>query len=205
MNNNITKKEIYEQKRQKKIETEEKQKKEKKKNQLLFSLAVAIPLVILGGIMGYALYAGSGGDNVATPDIAELLPDQGTTHIKEGEAHPPYNSNPPTSGWHYGNPVDWGTYKEKFSQEQLVHNLEHGGIVIQYKPTLDPPIIKKLEELKASEFECKLVVAPNDALDKNIALTAWRRLYTSDTYDENSVKAFIKKYRNTGPELVPCR
>jgi len=95
-------------------------------------------------------------------------------------------------------------YDKELPQEQLIHNLEHGGIVIQYKLDLDKAIIAKLEDLKKSEFECKLVVAPYKGLDKNIALTAWHRLYKTDTYDETTIKNFIKKYRDTGPEFVPC-
>lgn len=197
----IPKKQLYEQKRQQKLEAKEARRKERRKNQLMFSLAVGIPILLIGGFISYILYTSSGAN---IPDIGELFADQGRTHIKEGQAHPDYNSNPPTSGWHYDAPADWGVYKEEFPQERLIHNLEHGGIVIQYKPELDPQIISELEELKTSEFECKLVIAPNKNLDKNIALTAWRRLYKAEGYEEETIKNFIKKYRDTGPELVPC-
>ena len=43
-----------------------------------------------------------------------------------------YNSFPPSSGPHFQTPAPWGIYEEPIKQTILVHNLEHGGIVIQY-------------------------------------------------------------------------
>ncbi|MBI3335750.1 MAG: DUF3105 domain-containing protein [Candidatus Portnoybacteria bacterium] len=197
----MNKKDLYEQRKQQKFEAKEARRKEQRKSQLFFGLAVGVPVLLIGGFISYILYTSSG---AGIPDIGEFFADQGRTHIKEGEAHPAYNSNPPTSGWHYDTPVDWGVYKEETPEERLIHNLEHGGIVIEYKPDFDPSIIAKLEDLKTSEFECKLVVASNKNLDKNIAVRAWHRLYKTDAYDETIIKNFIKKYRDTGPELVPC-
>lgn len=57
---------------------------------------------------------------------------QGREHISVGASHLPYNSSPPTSGPHYGNPAPWGIYDHELPDEQLVHNLEHGGIWISY-------------------------------------------------------------------------
>lgn len=197
----MNKKEIYEQKIQRKFEAKEQAQKEKKKDRTLLFLAVLIPLALMGGIIAYAFYSQNPS---ARKEIGEIFPDQGRPHIKAGEQHPPYNSNPPTSGWHYDDPVEWGVYKDEQTEERLVHNLEHGGVVIQYKPTLDPAVITKLEELKTSKFECKLVVAPFNALDKTIAISAWRRLYKSDTFDESAIKEFIQQYRNRAPESTPC-
>lgn len=198
----VSKKEIYEQRRKEKIEKREAQKKELKRARLFTVLAIVVPSLIVIALFGY-IFVTSSALNI--PDIGESFPDQGREHIKEGDAHPAYNSNPPTSGWHYGTPADWGVSKEEIPQERLVHNLEHGGVVIQYKSELDAQTIAKLEDLKNSEFECKLVVTPYKGLDNNIAVSAWQRLYKSDTYDEETVKNFIRKYRNRAPELVPCR
>lgn len=202
MTDNFTKKQSYQEKRQQKFEAKEQTRKEKKKDNTLLLVAILVPLALIGGIIIYGFRVQK--SSVTTKEIGEFLPDQGRTHIKAGEAHPTYNSNPPTSGWHYDDPVAWGTYKDEQIEERLVHNLEHGGVVIQYKPTLDPATIAKLEELKKSKFECKLIVAPFSKLDKNIALSAWRRLYKSDTLDEQTLKEFIKQYHDRAPESVPC-
>ena len=72
------------------------------------------------------------------------VPDQGggNLHMPRGDEHPPYNSVPGTSGWHYsdsGAPIAWGIYNEFIPDEVLVHNLEHGGVGIHYNcPTAAP-------------------------------------------------------------------
>ena len=43
-----------------------------------------------------------------------------------------WNTTPPTSGPHYAIPVVYGMYDEPVNQAQLVHNLEHGAIAVQY-------------------------------------------------------------------------
>src|SRR3990167_4512427 len=60
--------------------------------------------------------------------VGQEFENQGQAHIKNGESHPPYNSNPPTSGWHYVLPANWGVYAKPLADEQAIHNLEHGGI-----------------------------------------------------------------------------
>lgn len=57
---------------------------------------------------------------------------QGREHITVGASHLPYNSNPPTSGPHYDNAAPWGIYDHELPDEQLIHNLEHGGVWISY-------------------------------------------------------------------------
>ena len=61
-------------------------------------------------------------------------PSEGRSHITTLNPKPPikYNSFPPTSGKHYYVPAVWGSYDSPVSEYQAIHNLEHGGIVIQY-------------------------------------------------------------------------
>lgn len=199
----LTRKERYEARQKEKLKAKEAQQQVKKRDALFFALAILVPLALIGGLITYSIMSGQ--KNIAKiPDVGQRFPIQSRDHIAIGAAHPPYNSNPPTGGWHYATPANWGVYTSQLPEEQLVHNLEHGGIVVQYKLSLDKAIIAKLEDLKKSGFECKLVVAPYSNMDKNIALTAWGRLYASDTFDETTIKNFIQKYRETGPESVPC-
>ncbi len=72
------------------------------------------------------------------------VPLQGNTHIQSpGSPHPPYNSDPPTSGPHVPFIVRWGVHKVPITREIQVHNLEDGGVIIQYNcspphPSLSP-------------------------------------------------------------------
>ena len=161
-------------------------------------LAVAA-ILIAGGIY---LLARSG------PRASEKLsgatfPDQGREHVVVGTPFQ-YNSNPPTSGPHAGNPAEWGLYSEEFPDQVLIHNLEHGGIWISYRPGVDAAIISKLEVI-TREFGRKVIMAPRAANDADIALAAWTHLDTFSVaeFSEERVRKFIQVYRNKGPEFVP--
>jgi hypothetical protein len=127
-------------------------------------------------------------------------------HVILGEKHPPYNTNPPTSGWHYGNRVaPWGISESEIPNEIQVHNLEHGGVIIQYNNS-DPEFVSQVEEVAAKQprFPCYIVVAPYPNMSSTIALTAWGVIQTLTQFDEASIQAFINAHVNRGPEQVPC-
>ena len=67
-----------------------------------------------------------------TSAVGESSPIQGRDHIKVGANHPSYNSNPPTSGPHYEEPVAAGVYESEYADENLIHSLEHGYVIISY-------------------------------------------------------------------------
>lgn len=155
----------------------------------------ALVVALIGG----AWWARSGG---AEAQIGQAYPNQGQEHIASGAKHPPYNSFPATSGWHYVQPQPWGTFAYEIAPEVLVHNLEHGGVVIQYNPSLLKSGLGTLEDIQ-QRFPSKTVVAPNTQLKVPLALTAWRRLSTLDTLDEAKIVAFIGRYKNRAPERLP--
>ncbi len=144
----------------------------------------------------------------------QSFPSLGQEHIAQGQAHPPYNSNPPTSGWHYDTPQNWGIYTTQQVQEQLIHNLEHGGIVIQYN-NLNGAEVQQLTSLVQRD-RYHLILAPYPGLpaEAKIALTAWtgpngnpvlqsgKLLYCTGV-DDDGIRKFINAYRDKGPELVP--
>lgn len=128
---------------------------------------------------------------------------QGREHIQFGAPHEPYNSNPPTSGPHYEHPADWGIYDEPLPDEQLVHNLEHGGINIFYKPSfVDQSIIDQLKEIQR-DFPRKTVLAPRPANDASIALASWGYYLNLESFDEQTIREFIRRNKNRGPEFFP--
>ncbi len=142
------------------------------------------------------------------------------SHIEDGTTYDAYNSVPPTSGPHWSAPAPWGIYGAPVPNERQVHNLEHGGVIIQYN-TEDLELIRKLREFARSQsnFPCYLIVAPYPDMQSTIALTAWPGkpgtlttdatylpgvLDTMDAYDEERLQAFVDAYRGKGPERVPC-
>ena len=133
----------------------------------------------------------------------ELIADQGREHITSPNNFV-YNSNPPTSGPHFGQPAEWGIYKEEMADEILIHNLEHGGIWISYKPGVSEEIRKKLEAFY-EKYGRKIIIVPRAKNDSDVALAAWNRLdkFNAADYSDERVEKFIKAFRNKGPEYVP--
>ena len=85
-----------------------------------------------------------------TEDQNVAYPDLGQEHIPVGAEHPPYNSNPPSSGWHYAETAKLGFYDVDEStpaDENLIHNLEHGEIWVAYRPPLRPVIEAELKKV----------------------------------------------------------
>src|ERR1700733_10453690 len=95
-----------------------------------------IYIIVVGVVVGLGFWLFTASNKPKTPgeQPGQTFENQGQTHITEGSTdHPTYNSNPPTSGWHWPSPAAWGVYPNGQPDERLVHNLEHGGIWISYK------------------------------------------------------------------------
>ena len=85
---------------------------------------------------------------------------------------------------------------------QLVHNLEHGAIVIQYGKEVSKADVSKISDFYRSD-PTALVVAPLPTLGNKIALTAWTHLGTCTRFSESAFKGFRDACRYHGPEHFP--
>jgi hypothetical protein len=140
--------------------------------------------------MGGWLYARARG-----PIPGEFVPSLGNDHIPTDETpHVPYNSDPPTSGPHLPYIAPWGVHARPLSKELQVHNLEDGGVVINYKPQCADQVQAGLRAI-ADRYPDHVVLAPYPTLDRCIALTAWTRIEKLDELDERRVVRFIEAYR----------
>ena len=137
---------------------------------------------------------------VSSPGLAadhepgRVMVGQGNTHLQSpGSPHPPYNSLPPTSGSHVPWLARWGVHRIPIPWEVQVHNLEDGGVLVQYScPSACPDLAGKLEAL-AGKYE-RLIVAPYPLMTDRITLTAWERVDLLTDYDEARITAFIDAY-----------
>ena len=121
------------------------------------------------------------------------VPTQGNLHIeKPSDPHIPYNTTPPTSGPHLHQVANWGVHKEPISDELQVHNLEDGGVLIQYNCKKCPDVIARLEAY-AAKYK-RVVVAPYPNMETPIALTAWGRIATMKKPDPTLIERFIRAY-----------
>ena len=172
--------------------------------------ALAALLLVAAAIAGLAAALGGGGDEAAAC-TTKTLPDQGRAHITPKQKPPKgfeYNSFPPTSGWHDEHPAIWDLYEQPVDQRMLVHNLEHGGIVVQYGEGVSPETVTEVVDWYRDDPN-GLVVAPlGDSPDAaklrdKIGLTAWRQLAVCSDFDGEAFSDFRDDYRAKGPERFP--
>lgn len=174
---------------------------------MLVALALAAAAVAVIAIAVAATRGGGGSGEVAKKLAAagctvKTYPDQGRAHVQSLDARVDYNSFPPTSGSHYAQPAVWGRYPESLVLVQEVHNLEHGGVVIQYGSRVPHAAVAQLETLY-DQSPNGLLLAPLPNLAGKIALTAWTHLASCGRFDESAVRAFRDAYRGKGPERFP--
>lgn len=109
------------------------------------------------------------------------------------QPHPPYNSSPPTSGPRVRELADWGLHDVPIPLELQAHNLEHGGILVQYNcPEGCPELVDKLTEIVIQHDQ--MILAPYPLMSSRIALTAWGRIDTFDELDRRRIERFITAY-----------
>jgi hypothetical protein len=161
-------------------------------------------ILILGGVLLWLSQRDSGGSEA----VAETMRAAGCTYQtseSEGREHVPdgedvkYKTSPPTSGNHYAIPVVWNAYDSPVEPERVVHNLEHGGIVIQYGKDVPESTVNELREFYMSDPN-GLVLAPLPSLNNQIAVTAWTHLAKCRTFDQGAFEAFRDEFRAKGPE-----
>ncbi|MEY2847272.1 MAG: hypothetical protein RL076_2818 [Chloroflexota bacterium] len=115
----------------------------------------------------------------------------------------PYNSDPATSGYHVGSMLaPWGIQAEPLQDKVSVHNLEHGGIIVHYRPDLNPDDLARLTTLARDlqrQNSC-LIVVPRDGLKHPVVLTAWTYMLPLDAIDTDKITAFFTARVGKGPE-----
>ncbi len=169
-------------------------------------LVVAATAIFASGVLNPRVPQAIAADaplTASTCSSVQTFPTLSRDHIQPGQPHPAYNSNPPTNGWHWANPKDWGIYTTPQVQEQLVHNLEHGGIVIQYNGLTDSEVQQLTNLVQSDGYHMILAPYPGLPSDVRVALTAWDHLQTCTGVDEGAIHTFTGAFRDKGPELVP--
>lgn len=168
---------------------------------LMIGAGVILLVLVLGVIIRNTLAEQNPPGDLSIPDTSVRYPNQGQTHIEVGAPHPAYNSNPPTSGWHYVDPAPWGIYANQLPDETLIHNLEHGGIWLSYKDPSNQDIINQLTDI-ANRYPSHIILEPRPENDSPIAVAAWGQLLKMDTVNADVIYSFIRRYRKHGPENV---
>ncbi len=118
----------------------------------------------------------------------------------------PYSSLPATSGphWDPSGIANWGVYTTPQPETQLIHNLEHGGIVIWYDPeALTVESIDALtgyvqnQNASGLSGRYKFILSPwgaSEPLPAPVVATAWRWSLELETADIDAIDEFARAH-----------
>lgn len=167
-------------------------------------LGVAIVLILV------ALLQNAGGEyDVETLNYNAQI--EVTTDRNYGEGHSEmpiqYEMKLPTSGTHSPHDLKFGYYEKKPPTEELVHNLEHGDILIYYRPDANEALkeaIKNLTHFRKAGAGILAVPSEDIPEGKEIVMNAWTKTMELTVYDEQKAGTFIYQLINQGPEKIPA-
>ncbi len=145
--------------------------------------------------------------------------DGGIVHVDRLPDGFVYNSTPASQGPHGDDWLRWGIYEEPVPELNVVHNLEHGGITVQYGPEVPDESVAAVAAWYLEDPNAVLV-APYEGLGADIALAAWTvddidqgadAVYRSSEgnvlrctgFDERAFSEFREGFRGRAPERVP--
>lgn len=125
----------------------------------------------------------------------------GNNHV---DGNVKYTIDPPAGGNHNPSPAPAGifTAETKPPDVRLVHSLEHGYVVIWYRPDIAAGTLDDLKAL-AGRYPRDLLLVPRDTLAQPAAATAWHRRLICSSPDLQALETFVTTYRNKGPERIP--
>lgn len=170
-------------------------------------------LLFLVMAVGLNLARGSGSKGDGAPQLSGALresleqggckvdsrADAGQKHVPAAEAR--YTVNPPAGGNHDPLPSPAGFYDlaNAPSDAHLVHSLEHGFVVVWYRPEgVAEATVEGLRELARSHRW--VIVVPRPPLPTALAATAWHRRLLCPDGATGPIGSFVTAFRNQGPE-----
>ncbi len=189
-------------------------------------------LVILGAVIAYvAIGSGGGGGGGSKSAVAAAMskagctfreytmppPKGGDMHVNSLVAKIKWVTHPPSGGQHYGTAAPFNFYDAIVNPRVVVHNLEHGAVVIWYGPKISAQTKDKLGSFYRSS-PVGMVATPYAGYGTKIALAAWTgdsAKYQKNGYygeghfsvckdfNEKAFKTFRDAYRGHGPEGFP--
>src|ERR1051325_8458206 len=123
------------------------------------------------------------------------------THVDEG-APLQYAHRPPSSGMHWGTvpqPQEYRMYDTPLSPGRWVHMLEHGAVVVLYRPDLcNDACVQQLGTFYDNAPKSNLVgirhltITPYTDMDHAIAVVAWGYVDEMDQVDTDRIMADYK-------------
>jgi Protein of unknown function (DUF3105) len=198
----------------------------------LYAISGAGIVALVAVVVGIVAFGGSA--KIADKQVAPLMSAAGCTfktvnaykpanqpmHINSLSAKLPWNTDPPSNGQHYPEWAVWGFYTTPINPRRVVHNEEHGGVILWWGSQVPRATVAKLKSFYLQQPTGSFGT-PYPSLGKKIAITAWTgdpqkyqrngyyglgHIATCPAYTAATEKAFTefrKAYRGHGPEGIP--
>lgn len=209
---------------------------EARKKRLGIVVAAVLGIAAVAAIVVVLVGAGGGGSEPTASTGGAAVPPQRTTdltaaaraagcQVRRFRPSPrdrehvtrqvTYAHNPPVFGPHDPAPASDGNYVGQGTpvKEKIVHSLEHGRTVIQYRPGTDPRRVAQLETLLAERPKPGTISGYNALLIENntnmpyaLAVTAWGSMLSCSAVSDatfDAIRAFRTRFVDTGPEFIP--
>lgn len=166
---------------------------------------------ILGGVVlglvGFMIWTLVNSPNSKPPPKGpwETFPSEGRDHLAPGTEQA-YKTDPPTSGPHWGTVAKIQFYNvtdQLPPDEQLVHNLEHGNIIIYYDPQKVSADVLKIIQGYIDRWHGPwdgVLAIPRQDDEYPIIMTAWTHMLKMKEFNQQDAEAFIDAFRGRGPE-----
>jgi hypothetical protein len=136
------------------------------------------------------------------------------THTTSLDERVKYKTNPPTTGRHYEIPAEDGIYGDAPQDEELVHGLEHGRVILWVRPNLPEQQRADIRAL-VDDDPYQMFLVPRANMPYAVAATAWnadpapggtgQMLLCDEVNDQtfDALAAFRDEHRSQGPEPIP--
>jgi hypothetical protein len=179
---------------------------DRQRRQMVIRIATVLGAAVIVGGIAYLIWRGA----QPAPGRAEWedIPIQEPIHIESGDEYEPYNSDPPTSGYHYGSPMqptEAGFFEQALPDENMVHSLEHGYVILWYDcadmseeacAALKEGIKNVIEETETY----KVVGMPREGMEAPVIAVSWGKMYKQEVLNEEGLIAFVEANRERSPE-----
>ena len=132
---------------------------------------------------------------------------EGWIHVAEGSTVN-YQHNPPASGPHYPVWARYQAYTTAVARPYWVHNLEHGAIVLVYRPDAAPALVSALgDTFRAlpNDPQCghpRALLTPDPLLARPVTAIAANFVLEGDCVSADAIRRFALAHRNQAPENI---
>ncbi len=191
--------------------------RKQKTNKLYVAASVIIAVLVIGGFAVGGINfqrppdtGSSSGEYVEGVGVQQQLMTAGPSGLNvhiDNDQTVEYSTSPATSGDHWATPTSCGFYEDGLSDERIVHNLEHGNIVVSYNLASEEEVDQLRDALESIGKSAIWGVARSyDKIPSGtVAVAAWGVLDTMQEVDEDRIKTFFDTYSGAlGPERIVC-